>query len=100
MTLQTYCKSILSYKDSPMTLCRYFGMKYIIMKALILLFAGYLLYNYSYSKPFGLLSGILIGYVIGIVLADFRRALMAIKTFELQKQVIDWQKVEDQAKKA
>lgn len=91
MNIKEYCQKIREYKDKPMTIMQYFGVKYVVMKILILAFATFIFYNYG--AKLGILCGILVGYVIGIVIADIRRAFMTTRIFELQKQITDWDKV-------
>ncbi len=91
MNIKKYCQKISEYKDKPMTIIQYFGARYVVIKILILAFATFIFYNYG--ALLGIFCGILVGYVIGIVMADIRRAFMTMRIFELQKQIIDWDKV-------
>ncbi len=43
MDIKKYCQKISEYKDKPMTIIQYFGVRYVVIKILILAFATFIL---------------------------------------------------------
>ncbi len=68
------------------------GRQWFISKALI---AGVGIYMVcQQDNPMRLIGCVLLGYLLGVVGANVRSYIIAKAKWELQKEVIDWNKVE------
>ena len=91
MNIKTYCERMKEYRGNQ-GIFRYLGTGYIVLKFIIL---GMGIYIITLKEDiFWVIGGLLIGYAIGVTIADIRRLILLKYTFQFQKEIIDWAKVD------
>lgn len=92
MDNKKYCKLIMNMKSNGCKFGSYMGTKWFILKVAIL-FVGVLMVL-NEDKSVNIVGYILLGYLLGRVSANIRSFILSKKTWEFQKEVLDWEKVE------
>jgi hypothetical protein len=93
MNLEKYRQQLIYFKKHGVKFSFYMGKQWFILKALI---SGVGIYMVCQQDNFSRLIGcILLGYLVGVVSTNIRSYIIAKARWELQKEVIDWNKVEE-----
>jgi hypothetical protein len=91
MNHEKYCQQLIFYKKHGIKFSFFMGKRWFVLKALIL---GVGIYMVCQQDNLSRLIGcILLGYLLGVVSANIRSYIIAKARWELQKEVIDWNKV-------
>ena len=90
-----YCRLMLKYRGRMMPLHMFLGGKWIFLK-IILFGVGFyaVLQNDTGAK---ILGGLLLGYALGKTVAGFMSYLTARKTWRYANDLLDWDRVNEQA---
>ena len=93
MTEQRLCKDLLMLRENGIRLMTYLGPKYIISKAVLIIFTIIL---FLQNDPiFRAASIVVAGYLTGMILANIRSVIILKNAWPLFKEFINWKKVEE-----
>ncbi len=93
---EQYFKELTNFKNNGITIRSYFGQRWFIMKILIIIVGIYLLFSKDTATK--TIGGMLLGYILGAVSTSIRNFLVTRKYWNFQKEVVDWEKVEESVK--
>ena len=93
MDRTTFCKSLVRFRDDGIRLRAYFGFRWVILKVLLVAVATLLLLHPE--SRLHLLAFALLGYIAAMVAAGVRGYLLTRKRWDLQREFIHWEKVEE-----
>ena len=92
MDSKGYCKLLTNFKLNGIRFSSYMGIRWLVSK-FIILFAG-LLMILNEDKIANIVGYILLGYFLGAVIANIRTFIASKSRWELQKEFLDWEKIE------
>jgi len=93
MDRTTLCKSLVRFRDDGIRLRAYLGFRWVILKVLLAALASLLLLHPD--SRLHLLAFALLGYIAAMGAAGVRGYLLAKKRWNLQREFIHWEKVEE-----
>ena len=93
MDRTTFCKSLVRFRDDGIRLRAYFGFRWVILKVLLATLASLLLLHPD--SRLHLLAFALLGYIAAMVAAGVRGYLLTRKRWNLQREFIHWEKVQE-----
>ena len=88
-----YCKLMTNFKSNGLKFSLYMGKKWFISK-FIILFAGAVMVL-NKDKVVNVVGYVLMGYFLGMVLANVRNFILSKKRWDLQKEFLDWEKIKE-----
>ena len=91
MNIQKLAASLLRLKGQELSLLRYLGARWIILKVLLMAAGGVCLIDSSLTVKF--VGAGLIGYAAGVAVADVRRFFITKRNWPIQEQLYDWDKI-------
>ena len=93
MDSRAYCRLMMNFKSNGPKFSTFMGTKWVVSKFIILLVGGLMVFNED--KTANIIGYILFGYFLGLVLANIRVFILSKNKWELQKEFIDWGKIEE-----
>jgi len=93
MDSKGYCKLLTNFKLNGLKFNSFVGTKWFISK-FIILFVGVVMVL-SKDKVLNIGGYVLSGYFLGMVLANIRSFVISKRMWELQKEFLDWEKIEE-----
>ena len=93
MNFEKYCRQLIYFKKHGISFSSYMGKQWFISKSLIAVVGIYMICLQDNTSR--LIGCVLLGYLLGIVSANIHSYIVAKARWELQKEVIDWNKVEE-----
>jgi hypothetical protein len=97
MDWKTHCGLLMKLKNDGMKFSTYMGRRWFFSKGMLVVLVLVLLFQAE--ETFRIAGFIVIGYLLGVIVANVRSYLVVKKKWELQRELIDWDKVEEIAKK-
>jgi len=96
MDMKKHCGLLMKFKNDGMKISTYMGRRWFVLKVILIIATVLMLWtNKAATRIVGF---ILVGYLLGVIVANVRSYLVVKKKWELQKELIDWDKVEEIAK--
>jgi hypothetical protein len=96
MEEKKYCELLMKSRNNGIQLSSYMGFRWFFLKVVIIIFAlSFLLMKNYVIRIYG---AVMLGYLLGVVVADVRRYIVLKIRWEIQKEFIDWNKVEEYMK--
>ena len=93
MSMKKFCKQLMQFKEHGIKFNSYMGSRWFVSKVIIAIAALLMIFQQNEaSRIFGF---VLLGYLIGVVSVNIRSYIFAKGRWELQREVIDWKKVEE-----
>jgi lipoprotein signal peptidase len=96
MDVIKHCVLLMKLKNDGMKLSTYMGRRWFVSKVMLVILASVLLF--LEEKALRITGFIVLGYILGVIVANVRSYLVVKKKWELQKEFIDWDKVEEYLK--
>jgi hypothetical protein len=96
MDWKTHCGLLMKLKIDGMKLSTYMGRRWFLSKGMLVVVALVLLFQAGQTFRMG--GFVVTGYSLGVIAANVRSYVVAKKKWELQRELIDWDKVEEIAK--
>ena len=93
MDVKKHCGLLMKFKNDGMKLSTYMGRRWFVSKVMLIILALVLLF--LPGKTFRIASFMLLGYILGVIVADLRSYFMVKKKWKLQEELIDWEKVKN-----
>ncbi|MHC4109933.1 MAG: hypothetical protein ACYSUY_02600 [Planctomycetota bacterium] len=93
MDMKKHCGLLTKFKNDGMKLSTYMGRRWFVSKMMLIILAMVLLF--LTEKTFRIAGFIVLGYIIGVIVANFRSYFLVKKKWKLQKELIDWEKVRE-----
>ncbi len=93
MDMKIHCGLLVKFKNDGMKLSIYMGRRWFVSKVMLIILALVLLL--LTEKTFRMAGFIVLGYIIGVIVANFRSYFVVKKKWKLQKELIDWEKVKE-----
>ena len=96
MDAKTQCALLMKFKKDGIQLSTYMGRRWFVSKGILVIAALAMLFHTENTvRSAGL---IVLGYLLGVIGANVRSYFVAKTKWELQRELIDWDKVEEIAK--
>jgi len=96
MDWKTHCGLLMKLKSDGMKLSTYMGRRWFLSKGMLVVLAFVLLFQPA--ETFRMAGYVITGYLLGVTVANVRSYVLAKKKWELQRELIDWDRVEEIAK--
>ncbi len=96
MDWKTHCGLLMKLKSDDMKLSTYMGRRWFLSKGMLVVLA--LVLVFQAGERFRMAGFVVIGYLLGVIVANVRGYVVAKKKWELQRELIDWDKVEEISK--
>lgn len=96
MDVKKYCGLLMKFKNDGMKPSTFMGKRWYVSKVILVILALVLLF--LEEKALRIAGFIVLGYILGVIVANVRSYLVVKKKWELQKELIDWDKVEEYLK--
>ena len=96
MNVKRHCELLMMFNDRGVRFSLYMGFRWFISKAIIAI--AIILMFFSQDEVFSIIGYILLGYLIGVFGENVRSYVMAKAKWDIQKEFIDWNKVEQHLK--
>ena len=93
MDVKKHCGLLTKFKNDGMKLSTYMGRRWFVSKVILIILALVLLF--LTEKTFRMAGFIVLGYIIGVIVANLRTYFVVKKKWKLQKEFIDWEKVKE-----
>lgn len=93
MDMKKHCGLLMKFKNDGMKLSTYMGRRWFVSKVILIILALVLLF--LTEKTFRMAGFVVSGYIIGVIVANIQSYFVVKKRWELQKELIDWEKVEE-----
>lgn len=93
MNIEGYCRGLIAFKKDGVRLSSYMGRRWFVSKAMVGVAACLMLARSE--EAFRIVGYMLLGYALGMIVAGIRSYVVGKKRWELQKELIDWKKVEE-----
>ena len=87
-----YCVKLKHYRDKGVRISNFFGKHWFISRLLGVLASVY--FMYLNDQVLNILGYLFIGFIGGAIAIDIRTVIKTQKYWPLQKEIIDWDKVE------
>ena len=93
MNIKKYSEQMARYREHGVQFGPYMGPRWFIAKMIIAGIAFFMLFQQvEITRIVGIL---LLGYLIGVIGSNVRGFIAAREKWEIQKELIDWNKVEE-----
>jgi len=93
MDVKKHCGLLMKFKNDGMKLSTYMGRRWFVSKVMLIILALVLLF--LTENTFRMAGFIVLGYIIGVIVANLRSYFVVKKKWKLQKELIDWEKVKE-----
>jgi hypothetical protein len=91
-----YCELLMKFKKDGVQLVSYMGTRWIIFKVLIVVVVFLLLIQQD--EVYRIAGSVFLGYLVGVVVANVRGYIVGKAGWEIQREFVDWVKVEEHLK--
>lgn len=93
MDAKTHCRLLMKFKNDGIRVSTYMGRRWFVSKGILVIVALMMLFH---GEETSRMAGfIVLGYLLGVVVANVRSYLVVKKKWELQRELIDWNKVRE-----
>ncbi|MHC4624877.1 MAG: hypothetical protein ACYS4W_13350 [Planctomycetota bacterium] len=93
MDAKTHCGLLMKFKNDGIQLSTYMGMRWFVLKGILAIAALVMLFRAGEASRIA--GSVVLGYLLGVVLANVRSYLVAKKKWQFQRELIDWNKVQE-----
>ena len=93
MDSKGYCKLLTNFKLNGPKFNSYMGTKWFISKFIIVFVSVVMVLRKDKVVNIG--GYVLFGYFLGMVLANIRSFVVSKRMWEIQKEFLDWEKIEE-----
>ena len=96
MTSQSRCRLLLQFRDKGVRFRTFMGVRWFVMKAMMVFVSVVMV---SLEDPVAHTVGwVILGFALGMIVAGIRSYIVARRVWTVQKEFLDWQKIEACAK--
>ena len=96
MDKHDYAKTLLRFRGQQLPLLKFLGARWIIMKIILGGFGTAAIFCPHVTIKGG--GVFLVGYVLGVAVADIRGYFLGKRKWDIQQELYDWNKIESLAK--
>ena len=93
MDAKTHCGLLMKFKNDGIQFSTYMGRRWFVSKGILVIVALVMLFRVEDTSRMA--GFIVLGYLLGVIGANVRSYLAAKKKWEIQRELIDWDKVEE-----
>jgi hypothetical protein len=92
------CEALMKFKKDGVQLGSYMGTRWFITKGIGVIAVVVIILLFRQDEACRIVGAVLGGYVFGVVVADVRSYIPRRASWVIQKEFIDWVKVEEHLK--